>query len=43
MFYSLIQGALAEETKRPYISALQCAMRACLQKATAMRPNAIFC
>ena len=36
------QGVLAWETKRPYIRALQCAMRRCLQKATALRPNAIF-
>ena len=37
-----VQGALAVETKRPYIRTLQCAMCGCLQKATAMRPNAIF-
>ena len=36
------QGDLAGETKRPYICALQCPMRRCLRKATAMRPNAIF-
>ena len=36
------QGALAGKVKRPYISALQCAMRECLQKATAMRPISIF-
>ena len=35
-------GALAEDTERPYIRALQCAMCLCLQKATAMRSNAIF-
>ena len=36
------QEALVGQTKRPYIRALQCAMRSCLQKATAMRPDAIF-
>ena len=42
LFYDPNQGALAGETKRPYIRTLRCAMRGCLQKATAMRPNAIF-
>ena len=36
----LHQGVLTRETKRPYIRELQYAM--CLQKATAMCPNAIF-
>ena len=36
------QGALAQEKKRPYICALQCAMCTCLKKATTMHPNAIF-
>ena len=36
------EGASAGETKRPYIRALQCAMLACLQKATAKCPYAIF-
>ena len=35
-------SSLVGETKRLYISTLQCAMRACLQKATAMHPFAIF-
>ena len=30
------------ETKRPCIRAMQCAMRKCLQKATAVCPNTIF-
>ena len=36
------QGALAWEAKRPYICVLQCGMRGCLFKATAMWPNFIF-
>ena len=36
------QRALAGETKQPCIRAPQCAMHACLQKAPAMSPNAIF-
>ena len=40
--YSSAQRALAGETKRTYIHAMQCAMCWCLQKATAMRPNTIF-
>ena len=42
MLFISSQGALAGEAKRSHIRALQCAMRACLQKATTMRPNAIF-
>ena len=30
------------KTKRKYIRAMQCAMGGCLQKATALHPNAIF-
>ena len=36
------QGDLAGDTKQPYIRALQCTMRGCLQKATAIHPDAIF-
>ena len=35
-------GALARETKQPYIRAMHCAFRICLQKTTYVRPNAIF-
>ena len=35
-------GNFSGETKRPYIRALQCAMRGCLKKATDMGPKAIF-
>ena len=38
----LCQGTLAKETKWPYIRVLQCAMRGCLVRAAAMRPDAIF-
>ena len=33
-------GALAGETRQPYIRALPCAMRGFLKKATAIRPDA---
>ena len=36
------QGAQVGERKWPYIRAPQCAMRGCVQKATTMRPSAIF-
>ena len=41
-WFRLYQGALAWETKRLYIRALQCAIRGCLEIATAVRPNTIF-
>ena len=38
---TLAGGGGGGGTKQPYIRALQCAMRGCLKKATALRPNAI--